>query len=165
MSKILQSLFLVLAGMMLSLTSFADNNERLVINHIDGQTVYLLNEQPRITFLGTDLIVSTPEITDTYDLQGIDYIVYEGVTTGINDVIFGEPGNVSTECPFVVSGPSLVFTATSQSLSISVYTIDGRLIANKELREGASKTLSLEGFGPGIYVVKVNDVTYKIALR
>ena len=54
------------------------------------------------------------------------------------------------------------FSNLPAGAAISIYTLDGKQLYSHRPAEGKTLSLPLSSLQSGIYLVKVNDVTYKI---
>lgn len=61
----------------------------------------------------------------------------------------------------ILTGPSLVVVTSSKQVKIQIFTILGRLVSSETLPPGTSQ-LSLPAHG--VYIVKVGELTCKIAI-
>ncbi|MBR0432385.1 MAG: leucine-rich repeat domain-containing protein [Bacteroidaceae bacterium] len=130
---------------------------KVVIWTKDGEKcVYLLKEEPKISFTQEELLIETATMSATYPLSEFRCITYKEdddnpLVTGIMDV---EDGNGRF-------GESLSFVDMAEGTPVSIYSANGTLVSEFHL-SASHRTLSLSGLPQGIYLVKVNNMTYKI---
>lgn len=118
--------------------------------------VYLLKEEPKISFTQEELLIETATLSATYPLSEFRRITYKEdddnpVATGIMDV---KDGNNRF-------GESLSFMDMAEGTLVSIYSANGTLVSAFHL-SASNRKLSLSELPQGIYLVKVNNITYKI---
>ena len=129
----------------------------LVITATDGtQTKYLLGEMPRVYVEMPYLIISAGSTSVSFPLEQLQQMHYEKAPeelTAIEGIKVKENKREKER---------IDFSNLPANANVSIYTLDGKLIYN--LRPTQEKTLSLpfNSLKSGVYLVKVNDVTYKI---
>lgn len=133
----------------------------LVVWAKDGTKVsYKLQDSPKITFTDESLVISTNSIDVNYELSQMARITYEKTDlTGIVNVN-GEKVN-----PFNFTGESLLFPASKADVTVKIYSTDGKLVVGRNVRKGDTLAVSLNSLNNGIYLVSVEGITYKIAVR
>lgn len=132
----------------------------LVVWTKDGTKVaYALRERPKITFTGTDLVITTQAIEVNYPLVNMARFTYEAAQP---DAIT----NLQTdESPFVMKGESLLFPSLKANSTIFVYATNGMLVFKKTVVQAGEYGLPLSALKAGLYMVNVNGITYKIVKR
>lgn len=129
--------------------------QRLVIWQKDNIKVsYDLDEQPKTTFTQEELVITTKTTTITYPLSKIQRYTYEGGALSIHDV---ETQAVSISH----RGNDIVVTGLPNGKTVTVYSVDGKLLLSKRSDASERLTLSLNTLLNGVYVIKADEVTYK----
>lgn len=125
----------------------------------DGTKVaYALLERPKITFVDNELVVTTNSIEVKYNLDNMSRFTYEsGDITGITDL--------KTERPFSIQDEALIFPMLSANSTVGIYSLNGSMIFKKTIRTVGEYAFSLSNITPGVYVISVNGLTYKIVKR
>ena len=144
-----------------NLTLKADEPKtNLVVWAKDGtQVAYALAKEPELTFTETDLIISTYDVEVNYSLENVDRITYESSeTVSIMNLQTGKSS-------FRLDSESLLFPALSVNSTVSLYSINGTLVFNKTIQTAGEYSFPLSGLNSGVYLVKVNGLTYKILKR
>lgn len=156
MKRMMCSLLLSVSAV---LTMAKEPITRLVIWSKDGtKVVYALAENPRMTFVENELVVKTNNIEVTYNLDNMSRFTYEsGDITGIT--------NLKTERPFSIQGEALIFPTLSANSTVSIYSLNGLIIFKKKVRNIGEYAFPLSSLAAGIYMVNVNNLTYKIVKR
>jgi len=151
-------LFLLLP--LISLMAMANEPiTKLVIWAKDGTKVaYALVEKPKITFTEREMVVNTNNIEVNYDLESLLRFTYGNeVTTNITDL--------KSDDTFRFRDEALVFPALSANSTISVYSLNGSLVFKKTVPTAGEYAFPLSNLNAGMYLVKVNGLTYKIIKR
>jgi hypothetical protein len=130
----------------------------LVVWTNDGvQTAYALSKRPVLRFTDTEMLITGEGIEATYPLDQFKRYTYESSDfTGIRD-LNNEKGYGT------VSGDYLLFPSLTAHSTVSIYALSGRLILQKAIKVDGEYAFPLASLPVGVYVVKVNGLTYKIA--
>lgn len=145
-------------GFHLALDTIAKAEQKmLVITATDGtQTKYLLDEMPRVNIEKPYLVITAGLASISLPLEQLQHMHYEKATddaTAIGEIkMLDEKG----------SRERIDFSNLPADANVSIYTLDGKLLYNLRPGQGKSLSLPLNSLQSGIYLVKVNDVTYKI---
>ena len=132
------------------------NSKRLVVWLKNGEKVFFdLEEFPKTTFMGNEVVIETNTFTTTYPIDQVLKYTYESKTTEIrgitdNDVLVSQDGNV------------LTFGNVKHESPICIYTINGILLEKIDVFNHRRVYISLNNHPSGIYLIKLNDLTYKI---
>ena len=135
----------------------ADNQNTLIVKTKDGaQTTFVLQDKPRVTFEGTDLKVVSDKETVAFALADVlrfEYVKKDAL--GIDEDVV-DPTGVSYQ------GGVLVISQLRQGASVAVYTLDGKLLRQLTASHSGTYRLNLSELPTGLYLVKADNVTYKI---
>ena len=150
-------LFLLLLLLALPIGMLADNQNTLIVKTKDGaQTTFVLQDKPRVTFEGTDLKVVSDKETVAFALADVlrfEYVKKDAL--GIDEDVV-DPTGVSYQ------GGVLVISQLRQGASVGVYTLDGKLLRQLTASHSGTYRLNLSELPTGLYLVKADNVTYKI---
>lgn len=119
--------------------------------------VYDLSEEPKVFFTSEQLIVKTYEMEASYNLSEISRITYEDAETDISDAVIDEP--------LRFDGETLLITNSSEKTNVCIYTLNGELVQKYSVNASDMFTISLSSFNAGIYIVRVNELIYRILKR
>lgn len=140
----------------------AENNPtNLVVWAKDGAKVaYALTEKPKVTFTETDLVIEVKGMEVCYPLNNMSLFTYEedNITTAITNLKTGDSS-------FKFNGESLLFPELKANSYVSIYTLDGILVFNKLIPQDGEYAFPLSNLNAGVYLVKVEGLTYKIVKR
>lgn len=149
MRKIAFTLCLLLG----SLTMHADNGKSLFVTFLDGSKIeFALADLPEVSFGEDKMKVQTSKTTATYELGSVKTFTY-ATTTGISQVI--------NDKPFSMEGNTLIVDGTANK--ISCYTANGELITLQLSTADGKTIISLDTLKHGVYLIKINNKTIKIA--
>lgn len=144
-----------------NLIAMADEpKSRLVVWAKDGTKTYFdLAENPKTTFKDNDLVITCESMTISYPLDQVLRYTYELSTTGIE--------NISQEKTIRIRqhDDALTLENLKPGTVVSLYTVDGKQVSAQTTGSNRLVTISLSGHPAGVYIVKANDVTYKMMKR
>ena len=151
----LQLLLLVLLAWPIGM--LADNLNTLVVKMKNGaETAFFLKDKPNVTFEGTNLKVVSEKTTTTFALADVLRFTYvKRDPSGINEQIV-DPTEISYE------DGVLVISQIKAGASVGVYALDGKLVRQLKAQRAGTYRLSLSELPTGLYLVKADNVTYKI---
>lgn len=153
-SKFMTTIILLMA--LIGSSAIHAQNQRLVVWHKDGQkTYYDLEGNPKTTFLGTDIVITTSAMTISYPREQIMRYTYESITTTIEDI--GDSPSIH----IIQQKDGLVLEHLNPSTHVQIFAADGRLLQTHTIQK-SSLTISLAHYPFGMYIIKIGDVTYKI---
>lgn len=149
--------FLLLFALSLLLMSgTAAAYDRLSVHLTDGSKVDVtLCDEMSIAFTPTELVATTDGVDVKVARADISHFTHSAAS-GISDL-------ESSDAGFDRNGNTLVFTGLNANSVITVCNIAGVEIL-RAVADG-DYSLSLDGFSHGVYVVTVNNVSYKIAVK
>lgn len=132
----------------------------LVVTTKDGvKTTYLLSEKPQVRFEGKDLRVVSTKADVTYKISDIlrfTYVRYS--STGIDEITDDPAGVDYRDGELVISG-------IKAGAAVGVYAADGKMVRQLTVQHAGTFRLSLSQLPQGVYVVKADNVSYKIMKR
>ena len=150
--------FLGVAGM--AMTALAQQ-DYLAVWHKDGSKVlFKLSEKPKVTY-GDSLVTIQASTTVEYAFQSIQKMTFES-----EEVVGIEELDVKTgQQPFSSDGKTICFMPANGDLRVRVVTMSGMVVKDFVVRKGERQSFSFQSLTPGVYMMNVNGVTYKIKTR
>ncbi len=149
---------LVAAMLLCSLGVSAESFRSMVVNTKSGEGFTVnLSSQLSTTFVDGNLV-----LTDTY----VDVTVPMSEVTGwyySNTVVDVAEAPVAEDVNITHSGATIDIAGLKDNSRVSLIAIDGRKVM--EATPSQSYTVDLSGLTPGVYVLTVNDQSYKIAVN
>lgn len=156
--RLVSSLLFVYAMLCPAVLMAEDGNQVLQIWQTDGQVVTLdLKDEPRTTYNNGSLVITTKKSTVTYPLEKVRKYTYASVADGIT--------SPTMKASFSKDGETLTFTGLKPQASVVLYTASGQQLRKKVAAQNGRAVISVSGLPVGVYVVKANDVTYKMTKR
>lgn len=123
----------------------------------DGlKVLYALEEKPKITFTDADLIITTKGVEVSYPLKDMARLTYE------NKEVTEIKNLYDDKTSFTLNGESIIFPCLKTKDVVSLYATNGTLIFKKDISTDGEYAFSLSDVERGVYIVKVNSLTYKI---
>lgn len=153
--KKLQLLLLMLLALPIGM--LADSLNTLVVVLKNGsETAFFLKDKPNVTFEGTNLKVASDKETVTFALSDVLRFTYvKKDPTGIDETVV-DPTKVSYE------DGVLVISLLKQGAVVDIYSLDGKLLRQLKASHSGTYRLNLSELSKGLYLVKADNVTYKI---
>ena len=157
---LLRFIFTSLLAAMSSTLHAADEVETLIILMKNGsENAFFLKDKPKVTFEGTSLKVSAATGDVSFALADVMRFTYaKKSTSGISEQVENSTG-VSFE------GDVLVISQLKANTTASIYALDGKLIRQLKPQRAGTYRISLSELPSGLYLVKADNVTYKITKR
>lgn len=141
-------------------SAIAEEKTTLVVCAKDGSKVaYALSEKPLVTFSETELIVKTKSLEVNYPFDKMARLIYgyEALDDKVDLLTDGQA--------MINKGDYLLFPELKSGDSVIIYSSNGVLVADKKIGADGEYVFPLNVVPIGIYMVKVNDVTYKIVKK
>ena len=145
--------------------TISDDNVKykLLLWDMDGQKIeFMLDYGVTITFDDDQLII-TNDVADIipFDLDNtwkLTYAAVGGDGTGVQSL--SEDLNTVQ-----FNGQNIMFQHLKAGSKVSVYAVNGMLMMNKTIASDGELTVDLSNFSQGVYVVNVNNKTYKVVKK
>lgn len=153
-----KSLFLFLFPTLFSVRVSADGiNALKVWTTSGGQVVFLLDEQPVVTFPGDEIVVTTSRTVLNYPSTDVQKFTY---------VIVDPSGISSSGCPaafFSFEGNHISVSGLAAQSAVEVFSPNGKLLSRQSADSYGRATLSIPVQPGGLYIVKTSAATFKIS--
>ena len=141
------------------MTTAMAQGQYLVLTQADGTvSKFLLADQPVITFSEGNLVVTCGSETLTTAMAGLK-TSFEDATTAIQQI---EEGKAIT--PKISFGEAS-FEGLKAGSSISVYALDGRVLASTKADGEGRANIQLSGLGQGVVILRTPTHSYKITIK
>lgn len=129
----------------------------LVFEMKDGSSVtFFYEDQPMLKFTDTGIVVKTDMHETTYP-QG-----------AVQRYVFAYRNNSSTDSPRVddgqveLMGENLTVGRLNPGTRVSLFSVDGKVLAADSADANGNCTISLSSFSAGVYLLNYFDVSVKI---
>ncbi len=134
--------------------------QNLVVWTIDGAcTKYLLNELPIVTIDKDVMSIDGKSSSAEYKFSDILKLTYEDVITDVEAI---DGGDLK---PFTQSSEAVTFFSEETDLHVAIISMSGVVVKKITAKQGHAETVSLSQLPTGVYVISVNNISYKITKR
>ena len=152
MKKILSIL-----AILFSLPMYADHHLVIETNNSKKHS-YSLEDNPVISFNNDILVIKTDKIELSYPISDIAKYYFTKEDTGISSVN-GDVNNIHFN---YTNTDFLLIEGIASEDNVNVYEINGRTCHVNIVRNSNSITIELKTLPKGIYLVKVNNHSFKL---
>jgi len=140
------------------ISSFQAQNSMIVRLHDGSQTGTFISSIDKITFSGDSMIVKKKDLSESVflytDIDHLTFGIYSGIslvtTTLDTTAVFPNP---ATNYILLVHPPE-------GELNIVIYGLDGIELIHRKLINGMQQ-IDIHDLAKGLYILKVNNKTYK----
>ena len=155
----LLSLLLALAAT--SMWAADKQNALIVLTKDNVLHQFILADKPTVTFEGTQLKVTCEKASASasFNLSDIIRFTYAGKDAAGIDEMTTDPAEISME------EGVLVISQMKANSTVKVYSMDGKLVRQLTAQRAGTYRLSLSSLPSGVYIVKADNITYKITKR
>ena len=149
MKKIALSLLVALS----CISAKAANGKSLFVSFNDGSRIeFALSTLPEVTFGNDKMTVTSTATTACYELWKVSTFTY-GTTTGIKQV--------ETSNKFAFEGDRIIVDGTRNQ--VSAFALNGKAVNLSPVIAGDKTIISLDGLTHGVYIIKINNKSIKVA--
>ncbi len=139
--------------------AIANSPIKLIIWAKDGTRVaYALTEEPKVKFTENSMVISTTKVEVDYPLHSMERFTYGDEVTTITDIS-------TDKFSFKWDGKSLLFSALRPNSTVCIYSLSGMLLIRKTIQQGGEYICPIDDLANGVYMIKVNNITYKFSKR
>lgn len=148
MKKIALSLLVALS----CISAKAADGKSLFVSFNDGSKIeFALSTLPEVTFGNDKMTVTSTATTASYELRKVSTFTY-GTTTGIKQVENNK---------FAFEGDRIIVDGTHNQ--VSAFALDGKAVSLSSIITGDKTIISLDSLTHGVYIIKINNKSIKIA--
>ena len=148
MKKIALSLLVALS----CISAKAADGKSLFVSFNDGSKIeFALSTLPEVTFGNDKMTVISTATTASYELWKVSTFTY-GTTTGIKQV--------ETNNKFALEGDRIIVDGTNK---VSAFALDGKNIKLSPITVGDKTIINLSELTNGVYIIKINNKSLKVA--
>lgn len=148
MKKIALSLLVALS----CISAKAADGKSLFVSFNDGSKIeFALSTLPEVTFGNDKMTVKSTATTASYELWKVSTFTY-GTTTGIKQVENNK---------FAFEGDRIIVDGTNNK--VSAFALDGKAIKLSPITAGDKTIINLSELTHGIYIIKINNKSIKVA--
>lgn len=148
MKKIALSLLVALS----CISAKTADGKSLFVSFNDGSKIeFALSTLPEVTFGNDKMTVKSTATTASYELWKVSTFTY-GTTTGIKQVENNK---------FAFEGDRIIVDGTNNK--VSAFALDGKAIKLSPITAGDKTIINLSELTHGIYIIKINNKSIKVA--
>ena len=149
MKKIALSLLIALS----CISAKAADGKSLFVSFNDGSKIeFALSTLPEVSFGDDKMTVTSTATAASYELWKVSTFTY-GTTTGIKQV--------ETNNKFAFEGDRIIVDGTNNK--VSAFALDGKAVSLSPVIAGDKTIISLDTLTHGVYIIKINNKSIKIA--
>lgn len=153
-------LFLTLAAMTLGITAFAENSAPIML--ITGQSDVMeikVASITKITFEGTKMLIDKADGNIEMDITDVTNIVFDGEVTSEESIEANYADDFTVKFDHGVMSLSV---APGKTANVTLYNASGQCFATAPNVMG-EWSMSLTNLQPGVYIIRVNNKTFKFS--
>ena len=131
----------------------------IIVSTLEGMTMeYLIDKNTKVKIEKPNLVIETEGVVLTYELESMNQVRYgrKFIPSGIHNV-------TDDNQPFIWDDETMMFDNLPNNTLVEVYSADGKQIVSRRCSGNAQ--LSLKTLTNGVYIVKIDQTTYKIMKR
>lgn len=148
MKKIVLSLLVALS----CISAKTADGKSLFVSFNDGSRIeFALSTLPEVTFGNDKMTVKSTATTASYELWKVSTFTY-GTTTGIKQVENNK---------FAFEGDRIIVDGTNNK--VSAFALDGKAIKLSPITAGDKTIINLSELTHGVYIIKINNKSIKVA--
>lgn len=148
MKKIALSLLIALS----CISAKAADGKSLFVSFNDGSKIeFALSTLPEVNFGNDQMTVKSTATTASYELWKVSTFTY-GTTTGIKQVENNK---------FAFEGDRIIVDGTNNK--VSAFALDGKAIKLSPITAGDKTIINLSELTHGVYIIKINNKSIKVA--
>ena len=129
----------------------ADGKSLFVSFNDENKIEFALSTLPEITFGNDKMTVTSTATTASYEMWKVSTFTY-GTTTGIKQVENNK---------FAFEGDRIIVDGTNNK--VSAFALDGKAIKLSPITAGDKTIINLSELTHGIYIIKINNKSIKVA--
>ena len=155
MKKYMKKILLMLLVAFFATANANAQQSRLVVWQKNGQKVYFeLGQQPRTTFKGDKIVITTSGMTTEYDRKNILRYTYEGISQEIESMSKDDFGIMQKDDLITIKGAKAYD-------ALRLYDANGILLESKKADGSVPVTFSLAGRAAGVYIINIGNQSFK----
>ncbi len=121
------------------------------------QHEFRLSDKAQVTFEGSSLVVTAPNLSSTYPLTDVLRFNYKDVAPSGIETLRDDDAQIDYE------NGTLVLTHLKRNATVGIYDAAGKLVRQLKAGRAGTYRISLEQLPLGVYIVKAGTTTFKIA--
>ena len=128
----------------------------------NSKVSFSLQEEPVVRHKNGKLVITSTGSVTEFDVSNVRKLSYIDIPDDIEEIEFsGKKG----DAPFIRNGESLTFFPCVKDLNVQISTVGGTVVRSFTIPKDRPATISLGALSLGVYMIRVNDITYKTIIR
>lgn len=125
----------------------------------DGQVLKIkLEDEPTTSYVDGQLVITTLTNTVSFPLENVRRYTYAEYPSGLD---MQKVANIT----FSNDGETITFTGLKPNTEVALYNVAGQML-RRVVADGSSRvSMTVSDLIMGVYIVKADNVTYKITKR
>ena len=157
MKKIFLAAALALSSLAMMAESYAHS---LIVNKKSGETVeYKFEADPKVTFDAADMVITTGDAQVRHAIADLEKLSFTK-TVGIEQVEANK-----SDIRVAVTSSQVTVEGLTPGMNVSIYSIDGRAVANAVADTQGTVQVSIDNLPAGIYVAASEAHSFKFAKK
>lgn len=138
----------------------AESPSHMVIQCTDGSKItYILSDEPKLTFEGLNMVINSKGINVEHPLSDVIQITYENDNNSSLEKVFIDSSF------FSINDGILCVGNDRADFSVSIFDVNGICIINKSFLKTESANIPLNNFTKGIYILLINNISFKFHIK
>lgn len=158
----MRKLLIVFVFLLMAVPSLWAQNQPniLVVWGINGtSSVFAISEKPVVSFTDANLVIISNEVEVTYPLDNLSKITYDYDESMI---VYDMQ---TDEKIFAIKGNILIFPSLKANSHVVIFSVNGKLFFQKTTTQIGTFSYDICNLPKGIYLICVNDLSYKILVK
>ena len=153
----------MLLSVLLSLFTMmsAANKNAIRVYEVGGNSVvYLLSAHPSVTFSGDELVLKTDDIEVAYPLTAsakFEFVEAPEEAAGIR--------STQADPSFKITADEIVISHVCPNSAVSIYNLSGQVVKSGQANSEGRVIMNPLNLSKGTYIVKSEQVTFKIFIK
>lgn len=159
--KIKKKILAALATLIIPLSVSADDGIKIVVyGSADGDVTEVgIDDVRNITFQDETLtMLLFGDESKVFNYSDISKICFESIATEIESVT---PGDIEDGTTIIYDGNVLRIIGCAQPSQLRIFDITGKTVISEQIK--GDTMINVEGLSAGVYVLKVNNKTFKFS--
>lgn len=159
MKSFIITLFVVLTTATSAMAQHIARDYAMNVNTTDGKVIeYRFEIEPVVSFSDGQMVIETKTNAPVkFILENVTKITFSGETSGIGNIAGGNNPSLSVS----VSADKITINGMKPFSKVSVYSINGSLLATTNADANGHTVVNVSSFGKGVFVVHTTTGSFK----
>ena len=127
-----------------------------------SEVSFNLQDEPIMGYKNGKLVITSTRSVTEFDVSNIRNLSYVDSPTDIEEV---DVSDGQGDTPFIRNGESFTFFPGGKELKVQISTVGGIAVSSFTIPKETPTTISLGALHPGVYIIRMNEITYKTIIR